>query len=100
MVGDRDTKSTNVERQSRPRRSERAHWRELDEHVVILDLDSSVYSTLNPVGSLIWNAADGTKTVEEIAVAVVDAFDVDEDTARRDTIHFVEAMLAEGLFEV
>jgi len=100
VVDDGGTKSTKVGPQSRPRRSARAHWRELDDHVVILNLDSSVYSTLNPVGSLIWNAADGRRTVDEIVAAVMDAFDVDEDTARRDTVNFAETMLAEGLFEI
>ena len=100
VVDEGGTKSTKVGPQSRPRRSERAHWRELDDHVVILNLDSSVYSTLNPVGSLIWNAADGRRTVDEIVAAVMDAFDVDEDTARRDTVNFAETMLAEGLFEI
>lgn len=89
-----------VDESSRPRRAEHAHWRELDDHVVILDVDSSVYSTLNPVGSLIWNEADGQHSVAELADIVVDAFDVTLDVALADTKGFVEAMLAEGLFEI
>lgn len=89
-----------VEPTARPRRAERAHWRELDDHVVILDVDSSVYSTLNPVGSLIWNEADGKRTVADLADVVVDAFDVEPDVALDDTRQFVESMVAEGLFEI
>lgn len=99
MSDDRD-QGTPVEGSARPRRAERAHWRELDDHVVILDVDASVYSTLNPVGSLIWNEADGQKTVEELTAIVVDAFDVTEEVAREDTERFVAALLDEGLFEI
>ena len=89
-----------VDETTRPRRSSGAHYRELDDHVVILDLDSSVYSTLNPVGSLIWNEADGNLTVAQLVDIVVEVFDVSHETATDDTIQFVEAMAAEGLFEV
>lgn len=99
MTNDRDQASP-VDGSARPRRAERAHWRELDDHVVILDVDASVYSTLNPVGSLIWNEADGTKTVDQLVGIVLDAFDVTEEVAREDTGRFVATLVDEGLFEV
>jgi len=89
-----------VDPAARPRRADRAHWRELDDHVVILDVDSSVYSTLNPVGSLIWNEADGKRSVSDLAEVVVDAFAVEPDVAIDDTRQFVASMVAEGLFEI
>ena len=99
MSLDPETPPPAVDPSARPRRAERAHWRELDDHVVILDVDSSVYLTLNSVGSLIWNEADGARTVEDLAAIVVDAFDVTPEVALRDSAQFVAAMVAEGLFE-
>ena len=99
MTDDATTPSA-IDASTKPRRAAHAHWRELDDHVVILDADSSVYSTLNPVGSLIWNESDGDKTIAELTDIVVEAFEVTEDVAMDDATQFVAAMLAEGLFEV
>ncbi len=59
------------------------------------DLDS-IY-TFNEVGALIWSLIDGSRTVDEIAGAVVDEFDVDLDEARRDVVQFVSTLSEAGL---
>jgi hypothetical protein len=44
---------------------------------------------LNPVAAQIWNAADGTHSVEDIAQAVAERFQVSYGTALEDTRAFV-----------
>ncbi len=46
--------------------------------------------TLNEVAAFVWDRLDGTHTVDELAREVVDAFEVDERTARED----IEILLA------
>ncbi len=40
--------------------------------------------TLNEVAAFVWDRLDGTKSVDELVREVVDAFEVDERTARED----------------
>lgn len=74
-------------------RSERIHWRRLDDEVVLLDLDSGIYSTLNAVGAIIWDRCDGTISVAEIIEEIASEFDVAEEVAQRDTLEFLHDLV-------
>jgi hypothetical protein len=47
----------------------------------------------------VWELGDGSRTIDEIAAAVTEAFDVPAETARADVVAFVDALSAEGLLE-
>ena len=78
------------------RRAETVHWRRLDDEVVLLDLDSGVYSTLNAVGSVIWDRCDGTISVKEIVDEIVLEFEVVEQQAHDDTLEFLDDLIERG----
>jgi hypothetical protein len=59
------------------------------------DLDS-IY-TLNDVGATIWNLIDGTRTADDIALAVVEAFEVEPEQARRDVEEFLAQLTEAGM---
>ena len=59
------------------------------------DLDS-IY-TLNDVGATIWNLIDGTRTADDIALAVVEAFEVEPEQARRDVEEFLASLAEAGM---
>ncbi|HYB13218.1 MAG TPA: PqqD family protein [Myxococcota bacterium] len=44
--------------------------------------------TLNAVGTFVWRALDGTRSLQEIASAVAHAFEVDPDRALSDVSSF------------
>lgn len=48
---------------------------------------------LNPVGSRIWQLADGTRTVDEIANVLVQEFDVDQAEAASSAQRFVAELV-------
>jgi Coenzyme PQQ synthesis protein D (PqqD) len=52
---------------------------------------------LNEVAARVWSLCDGHRTVREIAAVIVDEFEVDGETARRDVAEFVSEMLEDGL---
>lgn len=52
---------------------------------------------LNPTGSRIWQLADGTRTVDEIAAALAQEFDVSPDQARASADEFIAALVAKDL---
>jgi hypothetical protein len=61
------------------------------------DLDS-VY-TLNAVGAVVWAALEEPRTAGEIADRVAAEFEVGQDVARADVVHFLKTLLEEGMVE-
>jgi len=51
----------------------------------------------NPVGSRIWELADGQRTVEEIARQLTVEYAVELSAARAEVREFVDALAAKGL---
>lgn len=72
-------------------------WKLIDGKVVLLDMDEARAMTLNDVGSHIWMALEKQKTHDELVQDVVAAFDIDEDTAKKDTHSFLNEMIKKDL---
>lgn len=83
-----------------PRQDPRAAWRVYDGEAVVVSPADSMLHTLNPVGTLIWEAADGRTSVGTIAARLCDVFEVDRDRAARDVTAFVETLRERGLLTV
>lgn len=62
-------------------------------HVVNLE---SIYST-DEVGSLIWQLIDGRRAVEQIAEAVCESYEVDQEKATTDVREFLAGLEEAGL---
>jgi hypothetical protein len=60
---------------------------------------ASIYS-FNGTGSLIWKLLESPRTVEQLATAVAQAYEVDPAQAERDVTNFVNEMKSVGLVEV
>ena len=78
-------------------RADRLAARKVGGEMVILSADDSSLLVLNEVGTAIWEAADGRTSVEAIADAVCEQYDVDPAEARRDVDAFVEALAEAGV---
>lgn len=72
-------------------------WKLIDGKVVLLDMDEAMAMTLNDVGSHIWMALERQKTHDELVQDVVTAFEVDENTAKKDTHSFLNEMIKKDL---
>ncbi len=64
---------------------------------IIISPAEHMVRMLNPVGSRIWELADGTRTVEEIAEVLAAEYDVDAAHARQSTQGFVADLVAKAL---
>jgi hypothetical protein len=78
-------------------RSEEVNSTVLDREAVLLNLESGVYYTLNPVGTAIWDLLDGERSLGKILDAVCERFDVSEPVARRDVAALASQLRREGL---
>lgn len=88
-----------IEDATRIRQHPRTASRVVDGSAVVIVIDRQNLHTLNDVGTLIWECADG-RTLSEVVSAVVDEFDVDPDTALRDTRAFVEQLARIGAIDL
>ena len=73
--------------------------RHLDDEVVILDLSSETYFTLDKVGSLIWAMLSRGAAVGEIREAVVARYAVDRATAAADIDALIADLVGRNLLE-
>jgi hypothetical protein len=78
----------------------RAAWRVYDGEAVVISPDDSTLHTLNVVGTLIWEAADGKTPVGAIVARICHQFDVEPELAERDVKAFVEKLCERGLLVV
>lgn len=75
--------------------------RMLGGEMMIMSAVDSTFFTLNPVATLIWQAADGRTPLSEIvATKVCKEFDVEPETAERDAEQFVSELSQHGILLV
>jgi hypothetical protein len=77
----------------------RVDWRRIEDEIVVLDLERNEYIAVNPSGALLWPLLAGGSDAAQLAVALQDAFAVDEPTARRDVAAFLASLDEQGLLE-
>jgi pyrroloquinoline quinone biosynthesis protein D len=82
-----------------PRRNERVAARVVEGKALIVVIDEKKLHTLNEVGTRVWELCDG-RSLDAIAAAIVDEFEVDVQTALRDVQRFVGELRALGALEL
>jgi hypothetical protein len=83
-----------------PEQNPRAAWRVYEGEAVIVSPEDSTLHTLNPVGTLIWEAADGRTALPAIIARVCETFEIDDATAARDAATFIDQLCQRGLLTV
>lgn len=72
-------------------------WRDIDGELVILDTSTSTYLTTNATGALLVRHLVEGRTDQDLITTLVDAYDIDRDTAARDVAAFVAMLRQLGL---
>lgn len=81
-------------------RSPQTAWRVYDGEAVIILAEDSTLNTLNAVGTLIWEAADGQTPVSAIVARICEEFDVEPAQAEQDAAAFVDRLCQRSLLTV
>ena len=71
----------------------------LGDEAVILHLDSEEYFNLDQVGVRMWEVICEKQEIEASIPVLLEEYDVDKDTLRRDLEAFVSKLVAENLLE-
>src|SRR5207244_6767909 len=77
--------------------SRRTAWRVYDGEAAVLCPDDSTLNSLNAVGPLIWEPADGKTPVGGIVARICEEFAVDPERAGRTTMAFIGTLRDGGL---
>jgi Coenzyme PQQ synthesis protein D (PqqD) len=80
-----------------PQRNPKLAWREIDGEAVIISPEDSHVHELNETASLIWKNSDGKHNLDEIAAAVVEAYDVPVSEAQADVRELISTLSEKGL---
>jgi Coenzyme PQQ synthesis protein D (PqqD) len=74
--------------------------RSMDAGVVILNLQTSTYYGLDPVGAYVWSLMQRATSVRELRDAMLKRYEVDEHRCERELLELLQTMHNEGLIEV
>jgi hypothetical protein len=83
-----------------PRSNPDAHGTILDGEMVLLNLTTGRYYTLNLVGAAVWEQCTGEQTLDDIHEAICARFDVSIEQAAEDIVALVMELEAEGLLSI
>jgi hypothetical protein len=78
---------------AQPDKHPRTASRLVDGEAVIILPEEGVVRMLNQVGSRIWDLADGTRPVRDIAETIYGEFDVEREQARKEVVEFIQEMV-------
>jgi hypothetical protein len=73
---------------------------QMDGVLALLDLNKSLYFTLNVVGGVVWESLAQETSIETITSVITDRFDVDVDTALKDVTSLLSRLESSGLVHV
>lgn len=74
-------------------------WRRVGNETVLLDLNTSAYFSLNPVGSLVWEGLGAGRSLREIAEGVCRKYGTDPDKVQKDIQALLAQLLKQGLLQ-
>jgi hypothetical protein len=80
-------------------KSDEVVWREVGDELVVLELATSTYLTLNGTAKYLWLTLSDGATLDELADSLVGRYRITDEQARTDATSFLEALTARGLID-
>lgn len=77
--------------------SDNIAWREVNQEIIILNMKSGEYFTLNDVGQKVWLFIINGSCVADIKKNLISEFDVSEEHAESDIESFIQGLIEEGV---
>jgi hypothetical protein len=72
----------------------------VDDEIVMLDTRHTAYFGLDGAGVVIWDLLDQPLSIEAVCAHLIQEYEVDLDTCRRDVLAFAAELVDAGLVEV
>jgi Coenzyme PQQ synthesis protein D (PqqD) len=78
-------------------RTEDLSWREIDDEVIAVDVETSTYLAANKAGTLLWRRLGTGATRHELAELLVETYGIEHELARADVEVFLGDLASRGL---
>lgn len=73
-------------------------WREIDDEVIAVDVETSTYLGTNQAGTLLWRRlSKGGASRQDLADLLVETYGIEPERARADVQSFLDDLAAQGL---
>lgn len=83
-----------------PAKAEKARWIERKNGAILLDPQRGIYHKLNDTATYIWNACNGTKSIQKIYGAVANAYKISRPRAARDVNSIISRLSRAGMLKL
>jgi hypothetical protein len=80
--------------------SNAAVWREVDGEVLVLELATAIYLTLNGSAWLLWNQLVDGATAADLAALLIKEYEIASELADTDVRTYLDGLLARSLLKV
>ena len=77
--------------------SSEVRWYKEDDQLVLLNLESGRYFSLNPTGTRLWDAISNGRTKDDCARLLKGSYGISEDIAERDVADFLHRLEEVGI---
>jgi hypothetical protein len=74
-------------------------WRKVGDEIVVLDLNTSIYWSLNELAGFIWELLSQGMQEKDIVSQVCDHYDVSEKVSEKDVRAYLDDLAKEGLVQ-
>jgi len=82
---------------SKVRTSPDAFFSQVSDEIVVLNLETGCYHSLDPVGAAIWSKLATSQSVEEICAQLSKDYKAAPETVQDDTLEFLGKLVERGL---
>ena len=68
-------------------------FNEVDGELVMMNIETGSYASLNDTGKSIWGLIEEPKTVDEVLTALIVEYDIDKQTAETEVLSFIKKLV-------
>jgi hypothetical protein len=72
----------------------------IDDEIVMMSVDNGEYYGLDEIGSRIWALLENPISVQQLISALMDEFEVEEETCHTDTLDFINDLFEKKLISI
>ncbi len=73
---------------------------ELGDEIVVANLDTGIYFSLNEVAARIWALLQDSESINAVVTEMMDEYDIDEETIRADVMTLLHHFEENGLMKL
>ena len=68
-------------------------FNEVDGELVMMNIETGSYASMNETGKSIWGLIEEPKTVDDVLTALIVEYDIDRQTAETEVISFIKKLV-------